>query len=601
MKKERTIASAASVLRIYWTFTMREWPMVVVLLISLVGALAAEIIAPLYLKQFLNVLIENASSADFSKLLTLLGYLSVAWFIGWVMITIRYFSLAALEVRVMEALGTHAFDRLIGHSHDFFSSNFAGALTHKVNKFGRAYEALVDSVITSFLPAIIFISSAIVIVWMNHTLLGITLAAWVSFSLGLQLYLSHKRNAVRAERAETETKVTATLADAISNHSTIQLFAGAAHEKKRVHNILLKWRDITLSSWQFDMSIWSSMSLLSKGTQISVLGVGLYLWTKGQFTVGDFVLIQLYLLTTFERLNSISRELRRVYDSYYDAAEMVAIIETPYSVPDKPQASELVVRNGEITFEKVGFHFHANKSVLTDLSMRIPGGQKVALVGLSGAGKSTITKLLLRLYDVTDGAVCIDGKNISEVTQDSLRTAVAFVPQEPILFHRSLMDNIRYGRRDATDEEVYEAARKAHCHEFISKLQHGYETFVGERGIKLSGGERQRVAIARALLKNAPILVLDEATSSLDSESEALIQDALETLMQGKTVLVIAHRLSTIMKMDRIIVLEQGNIVEDGTHSELLEKAGLYKKLWDIQSGGFIADEDEEESAKEEE
>jgi len=222
--------------------------------------------------------------------------------------------------------------------------------------------------------------------------------------------------------------------------------------------------------------------------------------------------------------------------------------------------------------------------------LTIKGGEKLALVGPSGAGKTTITKLILRFYDVKNGAIEIDGQNISNITQESLRNAIAFVPQEPILFHRTLMENIRYGRRDASDEEVIMAAKKAHCHEFISTLPENYQTYVGERGVRLSGGERQRVAIARAILKNAPILVLDEATSSLDSESEALIQEALQILMQGKTVVVIAHRLSTIMKMDTIVVIEGGKIVAEGTHNELIKQGGLYKKLWSIQAGGFHSD-----------
>lgn len=241
----------------------------------------------------------------------------------------------------------------------------------------------------------------------------------------------------------------------------------------------------------------------------------------------------------------------------------------------------------------VGFHFERDRSILQGLNLTLHGSEKVALVGPSGAGKSTIVKLLLRLHDVTDGAIEIDGQNIAHVTQDSLRDAIAFVPQEPVLFHRSLMENIRYGKRDATDAEVIEAARKAHCHEFIIGLPEQYDTFVGERGVKLSGGERQRVAIARAILKDAPILILDEATSSLDSESESLIQDSLKILMQDKTVLVIAHRLSTIMNMDRIVVLQDGAVVADGTHAELLEHGGLYQKLWSIQAGGFIVDEEE--------
>jgi ATP-binding cassette subfamily B protein len=271
---------------------------------------------------------------------------------------------------------------------------------------------------------------------------------------------------------------------------------------------------------------------------------------------------------------------------------MVYIMEQPHGVRDIDGAKPLVVTDGEIDFKDTRFFFKdASAPILSHFDLRIEGRQKVALVGPSGAGKSTVTRLLLRLFNVTGGGIEIDGQNIARVTQESLRDAISYVPQEPVLFHRSLMENIRYGRRDASDEEVIEAAKKAHCHEFIEALPLRYETYVGERGVRLSGGERQRVAIARAILKNAPILVLDEATSSLDSQSEWLIQDALETLMQQKTVIVIAHRLSTVMKMDRIVVLEKGAIVADGTHAELLERGGLYHKLWNIQAGGFLQED----------
>ena len=311
-------------------------------------------------------------------------------------------------------------------------------------------------------------------------------------------------------------------------------------------------------------------------------------------TVGDFVLIQAYLLTTFDRLISINRELRRFFDAFADSSEMAYILELPHGVQDARGARPLIVSEGAIAFTKVRFGFHPGKLVLSDFNLSIAGGERVALVGPSGAGKSTVTKLLLRFFDIGEGSIAIDGQDISKVTQKSLRDAVSFVPQEPILFHRSLMENIRYGKRDATDDEVIAAAKKAHCHEFISGLPEGYGTYVGERGVKLSGGERQRVAIARAILKNSPILILDEATSSLDSESEAFIQDALEVLMKDKTVVVIAHRLSTIMKMDRIVVVEGGRVVADGSHKELLEGGGLYHKLWSIQAGGFIDETGEE-------
>ncbi len=320
-----------------------------------------------------------------------------------------------------------------------------------------------------------------------------------------------------------------------------------------------------------------------------IIGGSLYLWTQGQVTLGTVVLIQAYILTLIDDIWGFSRIVQAIEESYADACEMVEILETPHEVQDTQNAKELVVREGKIVFDKVTFSYNENNEALSDLNVEITPGQKVGLIGPSGAGKSTFVKLLLRFFDVTTGAIQIDNQDIREVTQDSLHNAIGFVPQDPALFHRSLMDNIRYGRRDASDQEVIQASMKAHAHEFISKLPEGYNTLVGERGIKLSGGERQRVAIARAILKNAPILVLDEATSALDSESERLIQDALNVLMEGKTVMVIAHRLSTIQHMDRILVIDQGKIIEDGNHKKLLRnKNSLYKKLWELQAGGFI-------------
>ena len=315
-------------------------------------------------------------------------------------------------------------------------------------------------------------------------------------------------------------------------------------------------------------------------------------WTENIVTVGFFVLLQAYILGLTHRLWEFSRVVRDIYESYADAKEMVEIMTLPYEIRDLKDARTLKVSLGALEFKNVSFSFNQTRGVLEDFNLAIRHGEKVGLVGPSGAGKSTIVKLLLRLHEPAKGSIAIDGSDIRDVTLDSLRGNIALVPQDTMLFHRTLMENIRYGREGASDEEVMHAAKLAHCDEFVENLSSGFNTYVGERGIKLSGGERQRVAIARAILKNAPILILDEATSSLDSHSEILIQDALDALMKGKTVVVIAHRLSTIRKMDRIIVVNEGKIVEAGDHNTLLlNEGGLYKKLWTLQAGGFILDQ----------
>jgi ATP-binding cassette subfamily B protein len=329
------------------------------------------------------------------------------------------------------------------------------------------------------------------------------------------------------------------------------------------HNVTERLRAMQTFTWNLGEVIEATQMGLMFLIEFVIFYVAIHYFEQGTLTIGDFALIQAYLVSMFGRLWDFGRGIRHVFEAFSDAREMAEIIKQEPDVMDVHQAASLVTTEGRVQFEDVYFSFQKTRRILKGFNLDIQPGEKIALVGPSGAGKSTITKLLLRFYDIEQGKILIDGQKISQVTQESLRAAIAAVPQEPVLFHRSIMDNIRYGRREATDEEVYEAAKKARCHEFIMELQEGYQTFVGERGVKLSGGERQRIAIARAILKNAPILVLDEATSALDSESEALIQEALQELMHGKTTIVIAHRLSTIMHMDRIVVVEDGQVTDD--------------------------------------
>lgn len=599
-KEEKKLASTGSVLRAYW-HAAAKYPWLLVLVIA--GGVTLQLstlAAPWFLKDFFNLLAAgDPSKAVVHSMAVLLGFVALMYAIEWVGRRIQSLSTMILETRVMKDLLVQTFEYLLRHSYNFFISRFAGSLTHRVSRFSRAFETLFDSIVLSFFPTALFVLGAVVILGHRSMLLGATLLLWVICFVLFQTYVSLLRQPLRITRSEAETKVTAVLADAISNQPTISLFSGVKHEAGLFRTTVEYWRAATKRAWFADDFTWAAIGIFIVIIEVGLLYGGLLLWERGLLTVGDFVLIQSYLIVTFDRLVAINRELRRFYDAFADAAEMVAILEMPHEVKDIRGAKKLAVTEGEVWFDDVTFGFHAD-SILRDLNVTIAGGERVALVGPSGAGKTTVTKLLLRLYDLKGGEIRIDGQNIASVTQDSLRDNIAFVPQEPILFHRTLMENIRYGRRDATDEEVMEAAKKAHCHEFIEKLPQKYETYVGERGVKLSGGERQRVAIARAILKNAPLLVLDEATSSLDSESEALIQDALEVLMQGKTVVVIAHRLSTIMKMDRIIVMEAGSIVAQGTHLELINQPGLYQKLWSIQAGGFLGDGDTQKEEGEE-
>jgi ATP-binding cassette, subfamily B, bacterial len=587
LHKQPSNVTSGDIFRMLWKEVREHRGLFSLMFFGAIGIQLASLATPLYMKQFFNVLVAGVSPAAVHTLLVLIIIIGAISAAGWVFRRMQMYGITHFESLAMTDLYVSAFDRLIGHSYQFFISHFSGTLTRRVAKYAGSFEALMDSIMMEFFPMAIFVVGAVGILFLRSHILGIVLGIWVIVFVAFQMYTAHLKQPLRIARTEADSKLVGVLSDDISNQSTIALFSGGTHEHRLFEEVVGHWHAATMRSWNTDELIWALQDVLIVGVNIGLLWGTLVLWQKGEFTVGDFVLVQSYLLGLFNQLTSINRNMRRCYDAVADASEMMSIIKTPHDVQDLPHAPNLAVKNGEIVFDDAGFSYPNGQPALQHFNLTVRGGEKLAFVGPSGAGKTTITKLLLRFYDVTAGAIRIDGQNISAVTQDSLRDKIAFVPQEPILFHRTLMENIRYGLRGASDEEVVAAAMQAHCHEFISTLSEGYATLVGERGVKLSGGERQRVAIARAILKNAPILVLDEATSSLDSESEALIQDALQTLMRGKTVIVIAHRLSTIMKMDRIVVIENGGIAAEGSHQELLTQGGLYKKLWSIQAGGF--------------
>ncbi len=591
-KKKRHINSKA-VFRIFWEHTKKyPWLFSFAILGVLIGQLG-HVVEPYFIRNLFNLLSTVSPSPQNATLflVPILLYAAVS-FVSWFGGRVEMYTGYTLIAKATADLNKLAFTNLMRQSYQFFANSFAGALTRRVGRFSGAYENLFYSLNNVILEAVVYVLGVTAVLLSKNWILGSIVLTWVILFTFLQWWLARWQQPLRIDRAEQDTNLTSTLADAISNQNTVALFSANAYEEQRVGQAADQLKKAQLRSWNFNGIIYGVQGLLAIALNAGMLWVGVVLWQKGILTIGDLVLIQAYALGIFSNVWGLGRQFHTIYTSLADASEMVEILETPLEIKDIPGAQTLNVTQGTIAFDRVEFYFQKNSPVLSRFNLGIPGRQKVALVGPSGAGKSTITKLLLRLYDVPEGSISIDGQDISQVTQDSLRDAISFVPQEPILFHRTLMENIRYGRRDATDAEVLEAAKAAHCAEFIERLPLKYNTFVGERGIKLSGGERQRVAIARAILKDSPILVLDEATSSLDSESEMLIQDALATLMQNKTVLVIAHRLSTIMKMDRIIVLEGGTVVADGTHDELLKEGGLYHKLWSIQAGGFLIDEE---------
>ncbi|MGB2787658.1 MAG: ABC transporter ATP-binding protein, partial [Candidatus Saccharimonadaceae bacterium] len=410
-----------------------------------------------------------------------------------------------------------------------------------------------------------------------------------------QSLLSIKQRATyRNQRKSLQSKLFGTIADILGNQALVRIFsrqddevARTLRERRRIEHVSGKEIDIL-------QRLSSVRQITVFSFQIAIILLSIFLFSGGMIGVAAMVFTVTYLGRITGSMFNITAIIRQFEQAFLDAAKITEIIDLAPDIEDSESARDIVVKQGNIELSGVVFSYPENKTrldkIFDGLTLSIPAGQRIGLVGHSGGGKTTLGNLLLRYVDIDSGTISIDGQNIAEVTQSSLRRSIGFVPQDPFLFHRSLRDNIAYGKPDATDEQIVAAAHEAHAMEFIERLPEGLDTVVGERGIKLSGGQRQRIAIARAILKDAPILVLDEATSALDSESEKLIQEALTKLMKGRTSIVIAHRLSTIAKLDRIIVLDEGQVVEDGTHDELIARRGFYAKLWAHQSGGFIDD-----------
>lgn len=571
-------------LRIFWQHVTRYPGLLFLLTASIICALTADILVPFLYKDLFNQL---SNSAEYEMLIAVIWKILVLELVMWSFWRVATFTNNYFQPQVMRDLVNTCFQYLHEHSYRFFTNNFAGSLVKKIGRYERAFEDIADQIFWNMTPAIFKVGMILVILYFVQPLLAVVLLIWSVLYWWFSIAFARYKLKYDIENAAMDTRVGGRLADTISNNINIKLFGGTNRELssfKKLTNQLYTIRKWTWDLGSLNEAVQGGMMIT---LELATLYVAIRLWRTGVLTIGDFALLQAYLIQIFSRLWDLGRHIKNFYSRLGDAQEMTEILLTEHEIQDKAGASELRVSRGLIEFKDVEFGYDKRK-IFNKFNVRIKAGEKVALIGPSGGGKTTFVKVLFRFFDIHRGEVLIDGQNIADVTQASLRNNLSLVPQEPILFHRSLYDNIAYARPQASKTEVIQAAKLAHCHEFIQGFPEKYETFVGERGVKLSGGERQRVAIARAILKNAPILVLDEATSSLDSESEMLIQDALKNLMKGKTTIVIAHRLSTIMQMDRIVVVDEGRIVEEGKHQELIKaKQGIYQKLWEIQAGGF--------------
>ena len=547
-------------------------------------------VGPLIIAQLLSI-IQHNQLHDAKNLWTLIALYSVSglWssVIGWRLVLYLVWT---FETAMQRDLYAQCFNKLTNQTLFFHSNKFGGSLVSQTNKLVGAVESFWDTIIWSILPLVVSLVGSIIVL---STLLWQYALFLLIFSIvfSLVVYYGSKPMAkLTKKEAKSSNKLNGQLADVISNVLAVKSSGAEATEQKFFTKTVNSWRNSSLDVMRGFLKVSTIYSSINMVIKIGAIAFAVYAAQNNLVSVASVYLIITYTGSVAHELwnmNGIMRSYNRIIGN---ANDMVEVLQTPTTLIDKSD-SKLKVTNGEISMDKITFTHDEGQgdTLFHDFSLDIKPGEKIGLVGASGSGKTTLTKLLLRFADIDSGKITIDGQDISEVTQASLRAKIAYVPQEPLLFHRSVRENIAYGRPDATDTEIEEAAKKAGAYDFIVGLKDGFDTMVGERGIKLSGGQRQRVAIARAILKDAPILVLDEATSALDSESEALIQKSLETLMKNRTSIVIAHRLSTIAKLDRIIVLKNGKIVEDGSHDELInKKRGVYAKLWARQSGGFI-------------
>ncbi len=587
-------ATIRRTLHYFWGVTRQKLGAFVLSIVSSVGYIALLTFANTYVMGLIVDRVQ-ASPVSADQVLPVFGpyvlALLVVNAVGQTLSKLQDYSVYKLEINGDYQLSRLCFDTLSNQSMTFHNSRFGGSLVSQTSRFVSGYSGLVDVVTYSLWPTLASIVLTVGILAPIAPLFVAILVVMLVLYVVIAYGMYRRILPLSAEASRAQNKLSGVLSDAVTNILAVKtygredyergLFTTADREAMAAENVNMR---ATMRRGFTTSALITAIMFV-----VSIFVVGGNAWFG--ISAGTLVMMFTYTYNLTMRFNYFNSMMQRINRAFGDAAEMTRVLDEPTLVADDADAKPLAVTEGRIDFENLRFRYPdapQDDYVFEDLNLHIPAGQRVGLVGRSGSGKTTLTKLLLRLDDVQEGRVLVDGQDVSHCTQQSLRRQVAYVPQEALLFHRSIRENIAYGKPDATDEEIRRAAEEANALEFIERLPDGFDTMVGERGVKLSGGQRQRVAIARAILVDAPILVLDEATSALDSESEALVQGALENLMRGRTSIVVAHRLSTVASLDRIVVLAHGEVVEDGTHHELVERGGEYASLWNRQTGGFL-------------
>ena len=583
-------AGGAETLRIVLAFAFRHWArrrlLAVGIALAMSFATLMEIFVPLFAGRLVDALARGPSAggealAAFAAM-TALGLVTLA------LRHLAWWGVVPLTLGIMRDVVQGAFGRVQRFSTDWHADSFAGSTVRKITRGMWAFDTLNDVLLLMLLPSAVVLVGTMVLLGLHWPVMGLVMALGTTAYVGLTAFLATRVIAPASRLSNAwDTRVGGVIADGLGANAVVKAFGAEDREDARLARVVAKWSRRTRRTWMLHTWSGTGQFALLWAVRGAVTAVALWLWWQGRATPGDVT----YVLTTYfvvhGYLRDIGQHIHHLQRAVNEMEEMVRLHGEPLGVEDRPEAKPLRIRAGEIRFEDVTFHYAGHGTPLyRGLAVRIAPGERVGLVGRSGSGKTTFVKLVQRLHDVTRGRVTIDGQDVAAATQASLRSQIAIVQQEPVLFHRSLAENIAYARPGAGMAEIERAARLANAHDFVMRLPRGYDTPVGERGVKLSGGERQRIALARAFLADAPILVLDEATSSLDSESEVLIQEAMDRLMAGRTAIVIAHRLSTVRALDRILVFERGRIVEEGGHEALLRRPdGHYRRLFDHQSG----------------